>query len=198
MIPRQFLIATAVLVLVATGMSLYLWRLRTREVQSPQVSVVPQHVAPPSAGPVEQVTVWVAYDISGTLRAQSISIPVSSGRQRRAGELLRGLAEIYTAKNSPHPLQAGAEVHDVFLVDPGLAVIDVNSAFVDGQISGVLAEELTIASLIQSLATNISGLTRVKILVDGKERETLAGHADLSGFYDVAQATELAKQLSSQ
>jgi hypothetical protein len=179
-------------------MSLYLWRLRTREVQSPQVSVAPQHVAPPPAGPVEQVTVWVAYDSSGTLRAQSISIPVSSGRQRRAEELLRGLVELYTAKNSPHLLQAGAEVHDVFLVDPGLAVIDVNSAFVDGQISGVLAEELTIASMIQSLATNISGLSRVKILVDGKERETLAGHADLSGFYDVGQVTELAKQLSSQ
>ena len=198
MIPRQFLIATAVLVLVATGMSIYLWRLRTREVQSPQVSVVPQHVAPPPAGPVEQVTVWVAFDSSGTLHAQQISIPVSSGRQRRAEELLRGLVELYTAKDSPHPLQAGAEVHDVFLVDPGLAVINMNSAFVDGHISGVLAEELTIASMIQTLAANIPGLTRVKILVDGKERETLAGHADLSGFYDVGQVTELAKQLSSQ
>jgi hypothetical protein len=52
--------------------------------------------------------------------------------------------------------------------------------------------------MIQSLATNISGLTRVKILVDGRERETLAGHADLSGFYDVGQVAELANQLSSQ
>ena len=198
MIPRQFLIATAALVLVATGMSLYLWRLRTQEVKSPQLSVAPLHVAPPPTGPVEQVTVWVAYDSSGTLQAQSISIPVSSGRQRRAEELLRGLVEIYTAKNSSHPLQAGAEVHNVFLVDPGLVVIDVNTAFVDGQISGVLSEELTIASMIQTLATNISGLTRVKILVDGKERETLAGHADLSGSYDVGQVTKLANQLSSQ
>jgi hypothetical protein len=106
--------------------------------------------------------------------------------------------ELYTGKDSPHPLQAGAEVHDVFLVDPGLAVIDVNSAFVDGQISGILAEELTIASLVQTLATNIPGLIRVKILVDGKERATLAGHADISGFYDVGQITELVNQLSSQ
>ena len=52
--------------------------------------------------------------------------------------------------------------------------------------------------MIQTLAANIPGLTKVKIVVDGKQRETLAGHADLSGFYDVGQVTELAKQLSSQ
>ena len=52
------------------------------------------------------------------------------------------------------------------------------------------------ASIIQTLSTNIPGLTRVKILVDGKERETLAGHADLSGFYEVSQAAELARELS--
>jgi hypothetical protein len=103
---------------------------------------------------------------------------------------------IYTAKDSVHPLAAGAEIRQVFLVDPGLAVIDVNSAFVEGQVSGVLAEELTIASLVQTLATNMPGLARVKILIDGKERETLAGHADLTGFYDVQQIAEMVKELS--
>jgi hypothetical protein len=38
----------------------------------------------------------------------------------------------------------------------------------------------------------------VKILVDGKERETLSGHADISDFYDVSQVSELAKQLTSE
>jgi hypothetical protein len=77
-------------------------------------------------------------------------------------------------------------------------VIDVNAAFVSGHTSGILAEELTIVSMAQTLSANIQGLTRVKFLVDGKDRETLAGHADLSGFYDVEQSTELAKQLSPQ
>ncbi|HEY4054489.1 MAG TPA: GerMN domain-containing protein [Terriglobales bacterium] len=198
MIPRQLFIPTALLLLVAAGMSFYLWRLRTREVQRPQPSVVPQHVAPPSAGPVEQVTVWVAYDNPGRLGTQSISIPVSSGRQQRAEELLRGLLQLYAEKNSPHPLPAGAEIHNVFLVERGMAIVDVNAAFVDGQISGVLAEELTIASIVQTLAANIPGITRVKFLVEGKERESLAGHADISAFYDVEQVSGLAKQLSSQ
>jgi hypothetical protein len=149
---------------------------------------------------MEQVTVYVAYDGPGELRAQSISIPLAAGRQQRAEGLLRGLMSLYTAKNSPHPVAAAAEIRQVFLVDPGLAVIDVNSEFVEGQVSGVLAEELTIASLVQTLATNMPGLMRVKILVDGKEQETLAGHADLTGFYDVQQIAELVlvKELSPQ
>ena len=36
----------------------------------------------------------------------------------------------------------------VYLVDPGVAVIDVNSAFADTHRSGVLVEELTVASYL--------------------------------------------------
>ncbi len=74
----------------------------------------------------------------------------------------------YLDKSSPHPLGTGSEVRNVYLVDPGLAVIDVNTAFANGHRSGILVEELTIASLVQTLSANIPGITRVKILVDGK------------------------------
>ena len=200
MIPRQFVIATVILFVLAIGMSIYVWQLRHHEITAPRPArAAPvQHVTPPASGPTERVTVYVAYDDPGELRAQSISIPLSSGRQQRAEEILRGLLNVYLDKNSRHLMAAGAEVGDVYLVDPGLAVVDVNSALVDGQTSGVLAEELTVVSMIQTLSTNVFGLTRVKILVDGKERETLAGHTDLSEFYDVAQVAELAKQLSVQ
>jgi hypothetical protein len=198
-IPRQFLITVTVLFALTIAMSVYVWQLQRREIISPRVTEKSEHVAPPTSGAMEQVTVYVAYDSPGELRAQSISIPLASGRQQRAEGLLRGLMTLYTAKDSTHPLAAGSEVRQVFLVDQGLAVIDVNSAFVEGQVSGVLAEELTIASLVQTLATNMPGLTRVKILVDGKEQETLAGHADLTGFYDVQQVAEVVKnELSAQ
>jgi hypothetical protein len=61
----------------------------------------------------------------------------------------------------------------------------------------VLEEELTVASLIQTLAANIPGILRVKILVEGKQRETLAGHADLSNFFDVSAVHQLTAQLQS-
>ena len=198
MIPRQFVITITLLFALTIAMSVYVWQLRRREIRSPRLTEKTEHAAPPTSGPMEQVTVYVAYDSPGELRARSISIPLAGGRQQRAEGLLRGLMSFYTAKDSTHPLAASAEIRQVFLVDPGIAVIDVNSAFVEGQVSGVLAEELTIASLVHTLATNMPGLTRVKILVDGKEQQTLAGHADLTGFYDVQQIAEVVKELSPQ
>jgi len=88
-------------------------------------------------------------------------------------------------------------VRDVYLVDPGLAVMDLNAAFADGHRSGVLVEELTVASLVQTLSANIPGILRVRILVDGKPRETLAGHTDLSCFYDVAAVGQLVTRMQT-
>jgi hypothetical protein len=149
------------------------------------------------SGPTEQVTLYVAYDDAEVLRPQSARIPLPAGRQERAEELLRALLNLYLDKLSPHLLAAGSEVRDVYLVDPGLAVIDLNAAFADGHRSGVLVEELTVASLVETLSTNIPGITRAKILVDGKERDTLAGHLDLTNVYDVAAFSQLVLQLQN-
>lgn len=197
MIPRQLLVTTALLFALAIGMGIYVVEMRHREaVIPPETREVP-HVTAPTSGPLETITVWVAHDDTGTLYSQSIVIPSFTERQQRAGELLRGLLNIYVAKNSPHRIGAAAEIRNLYLVNPGTAVIDLNAAFADEQTSGVLAEELTIVSMIQTLCANVSGLTRVKFLVDGKDRDTLAGHADLSGFYDVAQVSQLARQLTA-
>ncbi|MGC1961480.1 MAG: GerMN domain-containing protein, partial [Candidatus Sulfotelmatobacter sp.] len=154
-------------------------------------------VGPPVAGATEQVTLFVAYDDTGVLLAQSAHIPLPSVRQQRAEELLRSLLALYLDKASPHPLPPGSDIRSVYLVDPGLAVIDINAAFADGHRSGVLSEELTVASLIETLSANLPGILRVKILVEGKQRDTLAGHADLSGFFDVSAVHRLSTLLES-
>jgi spore germination protein GerM len=74
-------------------------------------------------------------------------------------------------------------------------VIDVNAAFANGHRSGILEEELTVASMIQTLTANIPDILQVKILVEGRDRETLAGHADLSDSYDAGAVSQLASQL---
>jgi Sporulation and spore germination len=196
-IPRHLFIAVSVLLFAVLGMSLYAWRMRGRAAANPIASSDTGPVVPPVAGPTERVALFVAYDDIGVLHSQSAQIPLPSVRQQRAEELLRALLALYLDKSSPHPLPKGADIRSVYLVDPGLAVIDVNAAFADGHRSGVLSEELTVASLVQTLAANISGILKVKILVEGKERETLAGHADLSDFFDVAAINQLTAQLQS-
>jgi Sporulation and spore germination len=195
LIPRSFFIALAVLLLAVLGMSLYVWRMRGRAAAEPVIASDTRPVAAPVAGPTERVTLFVAYDDFGVLHAQAAQIPLPSVRQQRAEELLRALLALYLNKSSPHSLPQGADIRSVYLVDPGLAVIDINAAFADGHRSGVLSEELTVASLIQTLSANLPGILKVKILVEGKERETLAGHADLSAFFDVSAVNQLTSQL---
>lgn len=197
MIPRNLAVTVAVLCSLTLGMSVYLWQIRTREATNSR-ALVPQHVTAPASGTTEKVKVLLAHDETGDLRPESISIPSGSNRQQRAEEILRQLLNVYQQKDAPHPLTAAAEIRNVYLVDPNTAVIDVNSAFVDGQTSGILAEELTLISIVQSLAANVPNVTRVKVLVDGKERETLAGHVDLSDAYEVGEISQLANQLSPQ
>lgn len=193
-IPRHLFIGMAILLVAALGLSAYAWHMRkTAKVVATNADQRP--LAPPVAGPTEQVTLFVAHDEDGTLRAESAKIPMPTGRQERAQELLRALVSIYLDKSSPHVLSAGADVRNVFLVDPGVAVIDLNADFANTHRSGVLVEELTVASLIHTVSANTPGILKVKILVDGNERDTLAGHADLSSYYDVAEVNQLAAEL---
>lgn len=197
MIPRHLVIAFAVLLAAALGLSIYALHMRKTAVAPAAVAVDARPLAPPVSGPSERVVMFIAHDDDGTLRGESAQIPMPSGRQQRAEELVRALLSRYLDKDSPHQLGAGADVRSVYLVDPGVAVIDLNSAFADTHRSGVLVEQLTVASLIQTIAVNIPNLLKVKILIDGKERDTLAGHADLSSYYDVAGVNQLATQLQT-
>jgi hypothetical protein len=197
MIPRHLLIGITLMLAVALGMSAYVWRMRGTAAHNSPTTPDARPVPAPVAGPSEEVTLWLAYDAPGNVRPQGARIPLPSARQERAQELLRALVEVYLNKDSSHPLPSGSEVREVYLVDPGFAVIDVNSAFADGHRSGVLVEELTVASLVQTLASNIPGINRVRILVDGKIRDSLAGHADLSMAYDVGQVNQVVQQMQA-
>jgi hypothetical protein len=188
MIPRQLIIAVAVLLAAVTALGFYVGRMRRRagEVQPAASDVRP---APPAAGPTEKVTLYVADDSVGTLRRQGAEIPLPSGRQQRAEELLRALLRVYQQPDSPHPIASAADVRSIYLMS-GAAVIDLNEAFADQHRSGILDEQLTVDSLVETLAANVSGVSRVRILVEGKTRETLAGHVDLTEFFDVSAVAQ--------
>jgi spore germination protein GerM len=194
-IPRHLKIGMVVLLLAALGLGGYAWQMRKTVTAAEGTPTDTRPLAPPVAGPTEGVVLFVAHDEDGTLRPESAQIPMPSGRQQRAEELLRALLSIYLDKSSPHVLGAGSEIRSVFLVDPGIAVIDLNAAFANTHRSGVLVEDLTVASLIHTISANTPGILKVQILVDGNERDTLAGHADLSSYYDVSAVNQLAVQL---
>src|ERR1700687_5968946 len=194
MIPRHLLIGVATLLLLVVSMGIYVRHMRRRAEEFQYAAADALPVAPPASGPTETVTLYVADDDAGMLRARSAQIPLPGGRQQRAKELLRALLRIYQQPGAAHPLAPASDIRSIFLVDPGAAVIDLNAAFADQHRPGIPSEQLTVNSLVETLAVNVPGIQRVNILVEGKLRDTLAGHADLSDSFDAITIEQAGSQ----
>src|SRR5205085_11319558 len=158
MIPRSLLIGIAVMLVLVLSMGFYLRHMSRSAAEMQRLAADSRPVAPPASGPTETVTLFVADDAAGALRAHAAQIPLPGGRQQRAEELLRSLLRIYQKPDSPHPLVSTADIRSIYLVEPGIAVIDVNATFADQHRSGILDEQLTIDSLVQTLAANVPGI----------------------------------------
>lgn len=195
MIPRHLKITFGLMVMAALATGIYVWILKRHSQKTPQTTQMQQPVAPPpAAGSPVTVALYVADDQQGTLHREDASLSLPADPALRAQSLLRALIARYIQKDSAHPLPAGADVNDVYLVN-GTAVVDLNDALASGHRSGVMVEELTVLSLVQTLAANLPGITQVKILVNGEEHDTLAGHADLADLYDVAAVGRVVGQM---
>jgi hypothetical protein len=195
MISRHMKIAIVLLVLLAIFLAAYNRALKkhAERLQAKVADLRP--IAPPVAGRVQNINVWVAHDEDGTLRKQETRVTLPAETTQRARQILRALFTIYLDRRSPHPIGEGSDVKDVYLLNNDTLVVDLNAPFADAHRSGVFVEELTMLSLVQTLATNVPNVHQVKFLVDGKERETLAGHADLKQSYDVDLVAQSAKAL---
>ena len=183
---RRTKIALLILVATLALMGWYALNLKHRVEQLPVRAADTRPVAPPVNGKAELVTLYLANDDDGMLHKEAVHIALPADPAERARQVLRALISAYLERKSNHPLATGADIDAVFLVKPNIAVVDTNAEFADGHRSGILVEQLTVASIAQTLGANVGGIGRVKILVQGKERETLAGHADLTQFYDLS------------
>jgi Sporulation and spore germination len=67
-----------------------------------------------------------------------------------------------------------------------LAVVNLHGTFADHHPSGIGPETLTIESIIGTLYANFPRIVEIRFLVDGRPRETLNGHADLTRTYRAA------------
>jgi hypothetical protein len=150
-------------------------------------------IAAPTNANTEDITLYLANDADASITPTTASIALPQDPTVRARALLEHLLSTYALPGSAHPLQSGPAIADVFLLtdpspDPGdqpgkLAVINLQSSFVDNHPSGVQVENLTVQSIIGTLHAALPDITRIRFLVDGQSHDTLAGHADLLRTY---------------
>jgi Sporulation and spore germination len=183
-----------VLLLVAAGLGFYAYHLKNRvAVEEQRLAQQQSIVLPPGTGPTTPVTFYLASDADGILHRSQEAMALPEERSERVRTILRALFARYPQASQSPSSSAGSDLRDVFLLGTDTAVVDTSTSFADSRPSGVLAEELTIASIVATLHANNPQIVRVKILVDGNERETLAGHADLRRFYTAGEIDTFAK-----
>lgn len=192
MIPRYQKILFVILLIASLGMGFKLWQLRDRAHKRLLAGEVTAPTAAPVVAPAEQATLVAANDMDNSLLPQVHSLPLPLDPEARARTILGKLLDLYAAPESTHPVPGGAvSVEQVFLMPaPGnknrtdqLAVVNLSGTFAASHPSGLETESLTVLSICSTLKANLPSVTEVRFLVDGQQRPTLAGHADLTRTY---------------
>ncbi|WP_158751953.1 GerMN domain-containing protein [Acidobacterium sp. S8] len=199
MIPRFQRVAFWAMLVVAVIMAIVLIRMRERAHDRLITAANSLPLSAPSSAPVEKITLLVANDLDGSLIPVERSFPMPKDPNARARVLMQKLLEEYAAPKSTHPIANASGVDEVFLMPVSqqkdgqglMAVVNLNSAFVQAQPSGIEPETLTVLSMIATLHADLPQITEVRFLVDGQQKDTLAGHADLTRVY-LASDTETA------
>jgi spore germination protein GerM len=96
-------------------------------------------------------------------------------------EQARAIIEAQLAATPPQvsAIPAQTKLHDVYVTERGDAFVDLSGDIIAKHPGGSLHEIFTVYTLVNALTVNLPAVTRVQILVDGKEVDTLAGHVDL-------------------
>jgi len=76
-------------------------------------------------------------------------------------------------------LAADTELRAIYIIPDGACYVDLSQTAGKHHPGGCNSELLTIYSVVNSLILNVPEINRVKLLIDGKEAQTLAGHMDL-------------------
>jgi len=113
-----------------------------------------------------------------------IELPLSADPVQRARQVVHALiADPPTPEQRTIP--ADTILLGFYVLPEGTAIADFSDALASEYPSGIMSENLAVDSIARTLESNVSAVRRLKILIHGQEVETLAGHVDLTGFFDL-------------
>lgn len=133
--------------------------------------------APSSA--VRKITAtlfYVSEDGMSLVQAQR-EVPFGATVAEQARAIIE--AQIAAAAPLVSAIPPETKLREVFVTERGDAFVDLSGDITARHPGGSLDEIFTVYTIVNALTVNLPAITRVQILVDGKEVDTLAGHVDL-------------------
>lgn len=136
-------------------------------------------------GNKEKVTIyWLSPTDPGQLEPVERELALGTDAAVRARVALESLI---TGAPTPEqrPLPLDTTVLAFYLLEDGTAVADFSEALSHELPSGISTEQLALDAITRTLHAAVPQVRRLRILIEGHEAETLAGHVDLSGAFDL-------------
>jgi hypothetical protein len=153
--------------------------------KSPQPSPTPPPIATDidSLGlelPLQQSTLFF-YDANALeLTRHEVQLRLSQDTDKRLEEIVKALTET-SPDDLINPIPKGTSLYAAYLDDHSTAYLDFSRDLADAHIVGTMAEFLTVSAILQTVQANFPDqISRVQILIEGQEVDTLAGHIDIS------------------
>jgi hypothetical protein len=151
-------------------------------------------LAPPITTPSDTLSTAKIFWAAGPdkVAESDIQLPLSADLVQRAKQVLHALI-VSPPSDAQRTLPSDVELLAFYILPDGTAIADFSDALASETPSGILSEQLTVDSIAQTLENNVPSLKRLKILIHGQEVETLAGHVDLTGFFDLNSSAAAAQ-----
>jgi germination protein M len=145
--------------------------------ETADIATPPSTESPPAAPKIKARLFYLSAD-GLKLQASDQDVLLGTTAAAQARHLVEAqLAQPPAALVSAIP--QGTTLKELFLTPRGEAYVDLSAEVVKNHSGGSLDEMLTVYTLVAVLTENLPSVTRVQILIDGREVDTLAGHVDL-------------------
>lgn len=185
---RRIAAAAAVGLLAAAGLWVGLRRDGGEEEIEPaagQAIIVDEEepLADPSRSADREVVLFFAHENRDGLVPERRRIYVTSSLADQARQVIEELIRGPRRALALPVLPRETRLRDVYVDRDGHAYVDFSAELVQRHPGGSEAEIAALFAVVNSLTYNFDGIRSVRILIDGEERETLAGHLDLTRRY---------------
>lgn len=143
-------------------------------------------LAPPISTASDVATTAKIFWAAGPDRLAPVDVQMalSADPTQRAKQVLHALIADPPTE-AQRTLPADATLLAFYILPDGTGIADFSDALETETPSGISSEELAVNSIARTLENNVPALRRLKILIHGEEVDTLAGHVDLTGFFDL-------------
>jgi hypothetical protein len=175
---RRALVAVAIAVVAAAGAGILFVGLPRW--YGPKPAAPTSTAAAPAPGPERRITATLYFvsedgmSLVGVQREIPFADPIV--------EQARRIVEAQMAAAPPglaSPVPGSTTLRALYLSDRGDAFVDLSASARTNHTGGALDELFTVYAIVDALTVNLPAITRVQILIEGREVDTLAGHVDL-------------------